>query len=318
MSNKSYHFIVNPKSGSSADIGEICHLRDELLNRGCFVRLNLTNSLSHAAELADQARRSDCCDVLVVAGGDGTISAMAGAMAGSEIPTLIMPSGTENLMARELGLDGQLKTALNALDNGHIIPLDLLMANGRYFASILGCGFDAQIIRRINQFRTGHITPTQYIWPICRTFWEYRFEPIRVVADGEVLCDEPALVFVSNITHYSIGLKLLPDADCSDGLLDLCIYVCRTKRQLLSHAFMTAVNRSHVSRNAIRRKCHHIDISSSSPDMPVQIDGDPGPPLPLAIDIVPAATKMIVPPTPNGTNRHQSIRFYHLRRWCLR
>ena len=163
-----YWFIVNPKSGSSADAGSVRFVRDYLRKRHQPMQLELTRSLAHAGELAGSAIEAGATAV-VVSGGDGTVRTVAEAMAGSEIPILILPAGTENLLAQELGIDGSGKTHLKMLENGMVRKLDLGRANDRYFMAIAGIGFDAQVVRRINQFRLGHITHSDYIWPICRT-----------------------------------------------------------------------------------------------------------------------------------------------------
>jgi len=310
-----YWFIVNPKSGSSADVESVRFIRDYLRQRHQPMRLKLTRSLAHAGELAQEAIGAGAAAV-VVSGGDGTVRTVAEAMAGSAIPILILPAGTENLLAQELGIDGSRKTSLKMLENGTVRKLDLGRANERYFMAIAGVGFDAQVVRRINQFRSGHITHSDYIWPICRTFWEYGFPHLRVEADGELICDEPSLVFVGNITRYAVGLPIHPYADCSDGLLDITIYRYRRRRELLLHSLRTVLHQADRSRQVSRHTCKEVTISCPEADVPVQLDGDPGPTLPLSIQIVPAAARVLTPPPPPGRAYHPPVRFYHLRH-CL-
>ena len=311
-----YHFIVNPKSGSSVDISTIVRLREHLRRQGHDIQLNLTESLAHAGHLAAWAIDSGA-DFIVVAGGDGTIRAVAEAMAGSEIPILILPRGTENLLSQELGIDGTMRNAVKILEQGRLRNLDLGLINNRHFMAIVGVGFDAEVIQRISQFRSGHITHSDYIWPICRSFWEYQFPHLRIEADGKLLCDEPALVFVGNISRYAVGLPIVPHADCSDGKLDVCIYRCRRRRELLLHAIRTIVHQAQRSANVSRFNCTNLTISSRQPNVPVQIDGDPGPSLPLKITIIPAAARVLTPPAHPGQQYCRPVRFYHLRRWLF-
>jgi diacylglycerol kinase family enzyme len=166
--------------------------------------------------------------------------------------------------------------------------------------------------------RVGHITHLTYIWPICRTFWEYRFNHIRVEVDGEVLCDEPGLVFVGNISRYAIGLRILPHADCSDGLLDVCIYKCRNRFELAWFSLLTILQKSHLSRRVLRCRCREVKISSKDPHMRVEVDGDPGPPLPMHIKVVPAAAMVFAPRPSRGEKYRKPIKLYHLRNWWRR
>ena len=317
MTQPYYHFIVNPKSGSAVNASNVRCLRETLINRGARVQISVTRSLAHATELAAATTQTDC-KTLVVSGGDGTVSCVAQGMAGSTIPVLILPTGTENLIAQELGIDGSHSTTMRTLDHNHIRKLDLGLANNQHFVAIAGVGFDGEVIQRINQFRTGHITHTDYIWPICRTFWEYRYPQLKVVADGQTVCDEPALVFISNILRYAVGLKISLDANFSDALLDLTIYKCNCRRQLLWHSASTILGTSHRSASVVRVACRHITITANHSDVPVQLDGDPGPNLPLDIKVVPAAARLLAPPDKGQPGYRPPQRFYHLRKWLLR
>jgi len=313
----SYQFIVNPKSGSSAHVRSVRALCDVLRRRHCRVHIELTQSLGHAAELAGRARATNAAAV-IVAGGDGTVRAVAAGMAGSQMPMLIVPTGTENLFACQLGLDGSEELTLRTLDHGQARGLDLGLANQRYFIAIAGVGFDAEVVQRINRFRSGHITHTDYVWPICRTFWEHCFPHLNVVADGELICDEPALLFVSNISRYAVGLKVSPEADFSNGYLDVTVYKCRRRRRLLLHSGLTILGQSHHSSLVVRRRCRQLHVEAAEPAVPVQLDGDPGPALPLDVRVVPAAARVLAPPPKGDPGYLRPARFYHLRAWLFR
>lgn len=312
-----YFFIVNPKSGASAYAAPIRHFRDYLRGKGAQVDLELTRSLAHASELATHASQGGY-KALVVAGGDGTVRTVADAMAGSSLPILIIPTGTENLLAGELGLDGSMATNIAAIEHGNIRRLDLASANGQHFIAVAGMGFDGEVIRRLNKFRSGHITHMDYLWPITRTFWEYNFPTIRVEADGELLCDEPGLVFVGNISRYAVQLQIFYDADCSDGLMDVTIYKCSKRRELILHSLSTILRCSHRNPRVVRRKCRQIHISSPDRGVPVQLDGDPGPNLPLNIEVLSAAAQVLTPPHAAGSKYSTPVRYYHLRKWLSR
>ena len=275
--------------------------------------INITRSLEHAGELARRAKEEGAGTV-IVSGGDGTVRTVVEAMAHSGMPVLIIPTGTENLLACEFGLSGSVESSLDTLDHGKIRHLDLGRVNDRYFMAVAGVGFDGEVIRRLQKIRKGHITQSDYFWPICRAFWEYRSPRIRVVADGQTISDEPSMVFVGNISRYAAGLGILPDADGSDGWLDLTIYKYQHRYQLIGHSVLTALHRSHTSKSAIRLRCRQVSITSSQPGIPVQLDGDPGPSLPLHIQIDPAAAQIITPP-PAGEPYAPPVKHYHLRRW---
>ena len=84
------------------------------------------------------------------------------------------------------------------------------------------------------------------------------------------------------------------------------------------HSGLTMLAQSHRSHLVVRRKCQQLSVEAADPAVPVQLDGDPGPPLPLDVKVVPAAARVLAPP-PRGDPEHlRPARFYHLRAWLFR
>jgi len=288
-------YIINPKSGASSSKFVGWQFKKYLSEKGFDVRVSLTAYLEHACELATDAAVDYHCAMVVAAGGDGTIREVAHGLEGSDKPLLIVPSGTENLLANELGIDEKIQTLIKTFETGRIRPLDLGSANGKCFTSIAGFGFDAEVVRRVASQRKGHINHFDYLWPIWRTFWSYKFEPISVEVDNEKLFEGPSLVFVGNISRYAVGLQILHNADFSDGLLDICIYSCSNQLHLLKHSVMTVLKQHTFSSDVVYHQGRHIIVDSPSASLPTEIDGDPGPPLPLEIKVIPQAVNCLVP-----------------------
>jgi len=289
-------YIINPKSGACSSEKLPGRLFEQyLIEKGFEVRANVTESLEHACELATNAAVDYNCAMVVVVGGDGTVREVAHGLEGTNKPLLIIPGGTENLLANELGLDSGLETLIRTFEGGYIRTMDLGNANGRCFTSIAGFGFDGEVVRRVSAKRTGHITYFDYFWPLWRTFWEYKFDPIKVEADGEEIFEGRGLVFVGNISRYAIGLKILERADFSDGLLDVCVYRCASHAHLVKHSLITMAKCHTRCRDVIYRQGKTFKISCDTADMPTEIDGDPGPALPVEIKVIPQAVRVIVP-----------------------
>lgn len=289
-------YIVNPRAGASSG-GKMSgrHFEEYLLKRGFDVRVGVTSSLEDACELATNAAVDFDCAMVVVVGGDGTVREVAHGLEGSDKPMFIIPCGTENLLANELGLDERLGMLIRTFEAGYTRSLDLGSANGRCFTSIAGFGFDGDIVKSVSEQRNGNIDYYDYFWPIWRTFWQYKFEPMKVQVDGEEIFDGPCLVFVGNISRYAIGLKILHNADYGDGLLDVCIYKCASQIHLMKHSVMTIFKRQTSGKDVIYRQGTHITVSSDVPGISTEIDGDPGPDLPVDIKVMPKAVKVIVP-----------------------
>jgi len=288
-------YIINPKSGASSNKLIVWQFGRYLREKGFDVRTQFTSSLQHACELSNDAAVRYDCRLIVAAGGDGTVREVAHGLEGSDKSLLIVPCGTENLLANELGFDERLKTILKTFEDGFTRPLDLGSADGRSFTSIVGFGFDGQVVSRVSRKRQGHIHHFDYFWPLWRTFWNYTFPEIQVEIEGEKVYDGQGLVFVGNISRYAIGLEICRYADYGDGLLDVCIYKCASRTGLVRHSLMTVLKRHADMPSVIYRQAKNIRVSSSADDIRTQIDGDPGPGLPMEISIIPQAVNVMVP-----------------------
>lgn len=288
-------YIVNPKSGASSSKLTGRRFREYLVKKGYEVRVGLTTCLEDACELATDAAVDYDCAMVVAVGGDGTIREVAHGLEGSDKPLLVVPCGTENLLANELGFDEKLKTIIKTFEAGYTRPLDLGKVNGKCFTSIVGFGFDGQVIKRVSQQREGHIDYFDYFWPIWRTFWNYKFGAMKVEVDGEEIFNGRGLVFIGNISRYAMGLQILHYADFGDGLLDICIYKCASRTHLVKHSVMTVLKHHADSRDVIYRQGKHVNVSSEARDIETEIDGDPGPALPVEIEIIPQAINCLAP-----------------------
>lgn len=288
-------YILNPKAGASSSKLLERQFGQYLIKKGYEVRVSRTTSLENACELATDAAVDYNCAMVVALGGDGTVREVAHGLEGSDKPLLIVPCGTENLLANELGFDEKLKTIIKTFEAGYIRPLDLGSANGKCFTSIAGFGFDGSVVERVSRQREGHIDYSDYIWPIWRTFWNYKFDAMKVEVDGEELFDGRGLVFVGNISRYAIGLQILHHADFGDGLLDVCIYKCASRLRLVKHSAMTALKQHVFSSDVIYHQGKNITVSSNSSRIKTEIDGDPGPDLPVQIKVIPQAVSCVVP-----------------------
>ncbi|MBN1806728.1 MAG: diacylglycerol kinase family lipid kinase [Sedimentisphaerales bacterium] len=288
-------YIVNPKSGASSSKLLGRRFEQYLLTKGFCVKVIITTSLNNAREIATQVSIDYDCAMVVAVGGDGTVREVAHGLEGSNKPLLIVPQGTENLLANELGFDERVKTIKNAFEGEYVRQLDLGSANGKCFTTIAGFGFDGQVVNRVSKQRKGNIDHFDYFWPLWRTFWNYKFNPMKVEIDGEEIFDGPGLVFVGNISRYAVGLQILRHANYGDGLLDICIYKCVSKVRLAKHSIMTVLKQHAKASDVIYRQGKSITVSSISNSIMTEIDGDPGPALPVHIEVIPQAVNCIVP-----------------------
>jgi len=289
-------YIVNPSSGASSAKNLVSEFQQYLLERSYDVRTCFTKSLEHACELATQAAVDYDCKLVVACGGDGTLREVAHGLEGSDTPMLVVPCGTENLLANELGYDERLKTVVKAFEGDSLRPLDLGSANGNCFASVAGFGFDGDVVKRVSDDRVGHINHLDYFWPIWRTFWSHQFPKIKVEVDDKEIFNGRCMAFVGNTSRYAIGLEILYKADFGDGLLDVCVFKCSSRLRLFKHAIMTLLKLNSRQSDVIYKQGKKIHLSTKEKNVNCEIDGDPGPSLPIDVEVIAQSVNVLVPP----------------------
>ncbi len=290
-------YIINPKAGATSAKTTGRKFKEYLIKQGFEVRAAFTSSLEHACELANDAAVDFNCAMVVVVGGDGTVREVMQGLEGSDKLLLIIAGGTENLLSNELGFDGTLNTIIDTFKNGQVKSFDLGNFNGSCFTSIAGFGFDGEIVDLVSSSRKGNITYGNYIWPIWRTFWEHKFPQMKIKVDDSEIFQGQAVVFVGNISRYALGIGILKNADYSDGLLDVCVFKCNSKARFVNLSIRTFLGQHTNNKNVIYTQGKNISITSDMPEkIKTQIDGDPGPSLPVEIKVMPQAVNVLVPP----------------------
>jgi len=317
---KRFEIILNPIAGA----GQAQRLVDRLCRRlrggGNAVTVFSTRSAGDARGRAASLGRDDA-EAILVAGGDGTISEVIDGLAspagplhtGAHPPMAILPVGTENLLARVIGARPNLAQAEATLMRGRPRGFDVAElrrppdrgdrwdagggpgAGLGHFVMVAGAGFDGEVVHRLALTRAGNITYADYFGPILRTLMSYAFPPLRIEADGQLLCDEPALGFIGNIPRYAWGLPICRRARFDDGLLDLVIYKCSHRRQLVLHSIRTMLSAHMNHRDVIYRQVRHAVIRSDRP-VALQVDGDDGGQLPVEFRQTGEQVRLLTPP----------------------
>jgi diacylglycerol kinase family enzyme len=289
--------IVNPISGRFHQADKVRRTGELLRQRGHRFEVKLTRAPGDAVRLADEL--PDDTRAVLVVGGDGTAREVTSALMGREIPVVILRTGTENLLAKDLCMPTDPRTVVRTLLEGVPFRTDVGVADGRRFFIVAGFGFDAEVVQRLTARRNGHITHLNYLDPIWRTFWTHRYPTIRVEADGaEVYCGR-GFALVNVLPRYAAGLRTCPQACRDDGLLDLVVFPCSKSVKLVHHFWCVLLGCSGDSNGAIWRKAQTIRVTSPQP-VPVELDGDPAGWLPVSITVEPRAALFMGPPEPRA------------------
>ncbi len=217
---QSPHILIaaNPKSGSGSRQSLLQSLREALVSDGFAVEV--CTSLEQVQRLAADLHGRGQLHAIVSAGGDGTAAALANLIA-ADIPLLVFPLGTENLLAKHLGMTNDVAAARARLKAHRTIAMDVGLANNKMFLVMASCGFDAAVVDDMHANRKGHINRWSYTSPILRTLRRYSF-PLAHLEECDEGADtrreqQVAWTFVFNLPRYAANLKFCPQADPLDG-----------------------------------------------------------------------------------------------------
>lgn len=261
--------IANPTAGHRRrhDLDSaVAHLRE----KGAVVELWETRRRGDGRALAQQAVIQKP-DVIVAAGGDGTINEVVNGMAYSGIPLGVLPLGTANVFALELGLPMNAVDAAGIVFNGRSDNIHLGRVNEHYFLQMAGVGFDAQVVYNLDLGLKKRLGKLAYV----RTGVEALMHPpedvLEIVVDGEALQGYGAII--GNGRYYGGTFKVTPLAGVDKPELDICIFTGRGAWSLARTMTAIALGLKPPASDAVYRKGKDITIRSDRPD-PVQADGD--------------------------------------------
>jgi YegS/Rv2252/BmrU family lipid kinase len=248
-----------------------------------------------------QARRAvaDGASVLFVCGGDGTVMAAAAALAGSDTAMAVIPSGTGNVLALNLGLPTDVPSAVRLATRGGRRRIDLGEVDGRLFTVAAGIGLDALILADAPHLVKHRVGWLAYAAAALRHLGEPQFATEVSLDGGEPIARHVRSVLVANVGRLPGGITLLPSAVPDDGLLDVALIA---PRRLLDWArLLRSLLGRHPKGGRLETfRARQVEITTDS-SQPREIDGDSLPPgLALAVRVRPAALTVCVPqPDPN-------------------
>jgi len=294
--------IANPTSGNGGFPYQNRHFDETLAflrDQGWKAELWYTQSAGDGEQLTRKAVKQQV-NLVIAAGGDGTINEIIQGLAGSETALGVLPSGTVNVWARELGIPLDDTRARNVLVNGQTRRIDLGCVNGRYFLLMVGIGFDGEVTQAVEGKPLKRLGVLGYTLAVLWLGPGYRGFPVVAQIDRYVVKTRALQIFVGNTQLYAGAVKFTWQAKCDDGLLDLCIV---RKRNLWGRL---VVARDFILRRAQRRLWVRYDtfktlkIETLEP-IPYQIDGEAGGYTPVELSVASGILKVIVPQkTPEG------------------
>ena len=285
--------IINPISGAR-------RMDTQTLERAALVNFPQANGAftkhpGHATELAAQAAQNGY-DQVIVAGGDGTVNEAAKALVGTQTALGIVPKGSGNGLARELGMPLMYEEAWTALQKATPVACDVGQANGEYFFNLAGVGIEAEIAKMFAEHGKSGVRGK---WPYfklgAKAVFTYKPKTLQVSYNGKEDILTPLTLVFANGTQYGSNFKIAPRASLTDGLFDMVevLPVSKFKLALAAPTFFSKTFRPFDVTNTQRTKEALIRYDG---EIVYHLDGEPKTVQnELKISLLPKALRLLVP-----------------------
>jgi YegS/Rv2252/BmrU family lipid kinase len=285
--------IFNPRSGGGAFRRDLPLIVDALEAQGFTVEPSPTTGPGSATTLARAAAAA--VDLVCTVGGDGTVNEAINGLAGSDVPLAIVPTGTVNVLAMELGIPLDPPDAVRLVGEGQESWIDVGQAGGRFFGLMAGIGMDAATVAAVNPTLKKALREAAFAIQGVTTYFTHVDPLIRVTSEEREV--EGYFAVFGNSSNYGGAFGITPLADMRDGLLDVCVL---TDKSFLSTAWYwtAALLNAHIRHPKVqyfRTREARIETVEEGQEVLVQTDGEMAGRLPIDCRIVPHALRVIVP-----------------------
>lgn len=295
--------LVNPTAGLGRGVktGELA--QEKLRSQGVQVSLCTTNGPGDATRLARELAQNH--DAIFALGGDGTINEVAAGLLDAPDTALgIIPTGTANVLAHELGFPTRNPlVSIDSIADATSRMIDVATADDQLVLTVCGAGLESLIVKDVMNQRkkVGRGGMARFIWPTVREFFTYFFHAGRfsVTVDGKLVEKRATSFVVSNTRIYGGFMSVTPNASLVDGRLQIC---SRRHAGVFANimGLITAVMWVHQPRILASYSEGSIIEITSDREIPLQIDGDNapfelGPEKPLTIRVLPKRLRVLLP-----------------------
>ena len=224
--------VQNPVSGARR-LNYVRKIIDELRVLGADVKIYFTTAASDATEYLKTV--TDEYDLIVIAGGDGTVNEAINGMMNKQTPLGVIPAGTANVLAKELGMPTAVKKLARVLIAGNSKPVYLSQINGRRFSLCVGCGFDAWVVRDVNLKIKKVFGKLAYFLSMIKCIHLYGSRQFTVEIDGKNYHGQSVIILNGRL--YAGQFILSRHGDLSRPELQVMIISASSKLQLIGYLF---------------------------------------------------------------------------------
>lgn len=270
--------IVNAEAGPSrhrrvpADLER--HVRAVLVRLGAEPVVVFTQGPGHGRDLARRAA-DEGADVVCAWGGDGTVNEVASGLVQSPAALAVVPVGSGNGFARDLGIPLEPDAALTIAVQGRTRVIDAGDINGRMFFNVSGLGFDAHVALVFANQPRGRRGLSSYLMAGIREFFSYRAEACRITVDGVMIQSAPILlVALANTRQWGNNVRIAPRARPDDGRLDLVVIAHGSMWGVCARGWRLWMGSCDRASGVVTRTFIEATITAER-DLPMHIDGEP-------------------------------------------
>ena len=270
-------FIINPISGGIRPEAarERAELAASILDRhGNPAEVFITERAGHGKELA-KAAVARGADLVMAWGGDGTINEVASALVFSDIPLGIVPAGSGNGLARQLGIGRHPADAIRQALGARPRQIDVGELADRLFVNVAGIGFDAHVAWRFNEAGTRRRGLVTYASISSRALVSYRPSTYRIrIGDEDCPPVRAVLVTIANSAEFGNGAIIAPGAQVDDGELDLVVMEEHSRLNTIAQLPRLFQGTVHHAKGCTMRRVTRATIECDQP-MQFHVDGEP-------------------------------------------
>lgn len=244
------------------------------------------------AEAFARAASAETHDVIAVAGGDGTVNEVVNGLCDPNIALAVIPLGTANVLAHEIGLGGSASEIANVIAHGKPRKISVGIVNDRRFVMMAGFGFDAYVVSQVKPAVKRALGKMAYVLSTLGALASFKFPKYRVAVDGETF--DVASAVIANGHYYGGKFVAARDARLEDPTLYAVLFLKPGPLRALRYAVWLTLNR--LDKLPDVKIVPATDISVERVDNgPIQGDGDILAHLPARITLAPAALALLMP-----------------------
>ena len=234
---------------------------------------------------------------VIAAGGDGTINEVVNGIGSSGATLGVLPLGTVNVFAREVGIPRRIEAAWAVIESGRTRLIDLARADAsgstRFFVQLAGVGFDAQAVRTASWELKKRFGPLSYVWAGLKTISRTPVS-VEVSTNGSGVCGRGVAALVGNGRFYGGQFALFPKARLDDGVLDVCVFETCTYFDVLRYG-QGILRGVHTKMAGVQYFQTKQLACGGSGATPFEVDGEDAGDGPVAFSVAPRALRVIVP-----------------------